>query len=276
MKILAKNKKKHFTFVRYSFIMDLYSGVKGADSLGEVIAVLSGKGGTGKTSVCAGLAQALAEAGNTLLCIDCDIGLRNLDISLGLTGLGALSFMDVIREGFDLSQAASHPDYPTLKFLTAPVNLSADQVDPEDFGNLLQAARDSFQYILLDAPAGIEAGFRLAAGFADRVILVTGPDPGAIRDAGRAGEALELMGKTQVRLVVNRISVKLASAMALTVDDIMDRAGLPLLGLVPEDPHVTMAAVCGKPLLKYTRRGAAAACRRIARRLMGRQVKVKL
>jgi len=276
MKILSKIKKKHFTFVRYSFIMGLYSGVKGADSLGEVIAVLSGKGGTGKTSVCAGLAQALAEAGNTVLCIDCDIGLRNLDISLGLTGLGALSFMDVLQEDFSLSQASSHPDFPTLRFLTAPVNLSADQVDPEAFGGLLHAARDSFQYILLDAPAGIEAGFRLAAGSADRILLVTGPDPGAIRDAGRAGEALELMGKTQVRLIVNRISTKLASAMALTVDDIMDRAGLPLLGLVPEDSHVTMAAVFGKPLLKYTRRGAAAACRRIARRLMGRQVKVKL
>ena len=121
----------------------------------------------------------------------------------------------------------------------------------------------------MDAPAGIEAGFSLAARYADRVILVTGSDPAAIRDATRAAEVLELMGKTNVRLVVNRVSEKMFSVMKLTVDDIMDRSGLPLLGVVPEDENVVLAAAFQKPLLKQTKKGAAAACRRIAKRLQG-------
>ena len=244
--------------------------------MGEVIAVLSGKGGTGKTSVCAGLATALAETGASVLCVDCDVGLRNLDISLGMASYGTLSFQDVIRENYGPEAAATHPHYPSLKFLTAPVECTADQIDPEAFRDFLRQAREAFAYVLLDAPAGVDAGFRLAARYADRVILVTGPGPAAIRDAGRIGQILEQMEKTDVRLVVNRLTAELIDALDLTVDDIMDQAGLPLLGLVPEDPCVLLSAANEKPLLKATRRGAAAACRRIAKRLMGQRVKIKL
>ena len=244
--------------------------------MGEVIAVVSGKGGTGKTSVCAGLATALAESGEKVLCIDCDIGLRNLDISLGMSQVGALSFLDVCEGEYSLEQAAVHPEYPQLRFLTAPVNCPAEQVQSDAFCKLLRQARQDFSYIFLDAPAGIDAGFRLAAKHADRVLLVTGADPASVRDAARAGELLELMGKPEVRLVVNRISEKMAAAMKLTVDDVMDQAGLPLLGIVPEDPEVTLSAAFQKPLLKKNKRGAAAACRRIALRLMGVRVPVTL
>ncbi len=244
--------------------------------MGEVIAVVSGKGGTGKTSVCAGLATALAESGEKVLCIDCDIGLRNLDISLGMSQLGALSFLDVCEGEYSLEQAAVHPEYPQLRFLTAPVNCPAEQVQSDTFCKLLRQARQDFAYIFLDAPAGIDAGFRLAAKHADRVLLVTGADPASVRDVARAGELLELMGKPEVRLVVNRISEKMAAAMNLTVDDVMDQAGLPLLGIVPEDPEVTLSAAFQKPLLKKNKRGAAAACRRIALRLMGVRIPVTL
>lgn len=244
--------------------------------MGEAIAVLSGKGGTGKTSVCAGIATALAEAGLSVLCIDCDIGLRNLDISLGLSQMGALSFADITGGNYSLSQAARHPQYPTLQFLTAPMNCPADQINQNAFAELLRSARKEFQYIFLDAPAGIDAGFQLAARFADRVILVTGADPAAVRDAARAGELLDLMGKPDVRMVVNRINRKMVSAMDLTVDDVMDRAGLPLLGIVPEDPKVTLCAAFGKPLLNRNKKNAAAACRRIAKRLRGLNVPVTL
>ena len=253
-----------------------YFGQKGAGAVGEVIAVLSGKGGTGKTSVCAGLATALAETGEPVLCVDCDVGLRNLDIPLGMSSYGALSFLDVIREGYSLDLASAHPDYPSLKFLTAPVECTADQIDPEAFRDFLRQAREAFSFVFLDAPAGVDAGFRLSAQYADRVILVTGPGPAAIRDAGRIGQILERMEKNDVRLVVNRITEELISVLDITVDDIMDQAGLPLLGLVPEDPHVLLSAACEKPLLKTTRRGAAAACRRIAKRLLGQRVKIKL
>lgn len=242
--------------------------------MGELIAVLSGKGGTGKTSVCAGVATALAQMGEKVLCIDCDVGLRNLDIALGISEIGALSFLDVCQGAYPLDMAARHPVYPNLYFLTAPVNCSANAVDPAAFADMLQAARGQFSYVFLDAPAGVEAGFTLAARFADRVMLVTAADPAAIRDAGRAGEVLELMGKKNVRLVVNRISKKTAAAMNLTVDDVMDRAGLPLLGIVPEDENVVLAAAFHQPLLGYTQRGAAAACRRIAKRIQGLSVPV--
>lgn len=242
--------------------------------MGELIAIVSGKGGTGKTTLCAGIAQALAQNGETVLCIDCDVGLRNLDIALGISSLGALSFTEAVQYG--LHRATVHPDFPQLHFLTAPMNCNAGAVDLEAFGDLLQQAREQFSYVLLDAPAGIEAGFRLAARYSDRIIVVTGSDPASVRDAARAGQLLRSMGKQNIRLVVNRISPKLVKAMKLTVDDIMDRAGLPLLGILPEDPEVVLAAVYETPLLKHTHKGAAAACRRIALRIQGKRVPVSL
>lgn len=245
-------------------------------SLGELIAILSGKGGTGKTSVCAGIASALAQDGKSVLCIDCDMGLRNLDISLGLRDLGALSFLDVCQGGYSLRQATVHPLYRSLRFLTAPIHCPAEQVELSAFAQMLRDARAEFDYIFLDAPAGIDQGFRMAAKYADRVLLVTGSDPAAVRDARRTGELLELMGKSDVRLIVNRISKKMASAMAMTVDDVMDQAGLPLMGIVPDDPNVTLAAAFNQPLLAYTNRGAAAACRRISQRIRGLRVRISL
>ena len=242
--------------------------------MGELIAVLSGKGGTGKTSVCAGVAQALSQMGQKVLCIDCDVGLRNLDIALGLSEIGAISFLDVCRGEYQLDMATAHPTYPNLYFLTAPMDCPADSIDPLEFAKMLNEARKHFHYVLLDAPAGIEAGFRLAAKAADRVILVTGSDPASIRDARQAAETLELMGKQNVRLVVNRINKKMVAAMGLTVDDIMDRAGLPLLGIVPEDRNVVLAAAFRQPLLGYTTKGASAACRRIAKRIRGLTVPI--
>lgn len=244
--------------------------------MGEVIAVVSGKGGTGKTSVCAGLAAALAESGEAVLCIDCDIGLRNLDISLGLSQMDALSFLDVCRGEYTLEQAAIHPEYPSLRFLTAPMNCQPEGIQGKAFADLLRQARKDCSYIFLDAPAGIDAGFQLAARYADRVLLVTGADPASVRDAARAGDLLELMGKTEVRLIVNRINPKMVAAMKLTVDDVMDRAGLPLIGIVPEDPQVTLRAAMEMPLLQKNKKGAAAACRRIALRIKGVRVPVGL
>lgn len=244
--------------------------------MGELIAILSGKGGTGKTSVCAGVAEALALQGEKVLCIDCDVGLRNLDIALGLSQVGGLSFLDVCAGGYDLGMAAKHPVYPGIAFLTAPMNCPVDQVDPEAFAKLLETARNRFSYVLMDAPAGIDAGFRLAAQFADRVILVTGADPAAIRDASRAADVLEGMGKGNVRMIVNRVNPKMIAAMGITVDDLMDQSGLPLLGVVPEDENVILAAAFRQPLLGYGKKGAAAACKRIAKRIRGACVPVKI
>ena len=242
--------------------------------MGELIAVLSGKGGTGKTSLCAGIATALAQMGEKVLCIDCDVGLRNLDISLALSDSGALSFVDVYSGSYNLSQAAVHSEYPKLSFLTAPVNLRAEDVDEKAFAAMLRQARKEFDYIFLDAPAGLDAGFQLCAAYADRILLVTNAEPSAIRDAARTGGTLELMRKHQIRSIVNRVRLKMLEVTKRTIDDVMDESGLPLLGVVPEDENVTLAAAFGTPLLKRTRKGAAAACQRIAKRIQGLPVPI--
>jgi septum site-determining protein MinD len=244
--------------------------------VGEVIAVLSGKGGTGKTTITAGLSCALSGNGHRVLCIDCDVGLRNLDISLGASDQPSLSFLDICAGHYDWDRLCPHPLYENLFFLTAPMNCSAEDVDAETFAAMVRCARTRFDYVFLDAPAGVDAGFRLAAAAADRVLLVTGPDPAAVRDAGRTGQMLELMGKENVRLIVNRVTPRLVSSMDLTIDDVMDNTGLPLIGVVPEDSNVVLAAAFGKPLLCYAKRGAAAACRRIAQRIEGLPVRIDL
>ena len=245
--------------------------------MGSVIAVLSGKGGTGKTTVCAGISVALASAGKRVLCIDCDVGLRNLDISLGLSDCAALSFLDISEGAYRMDQAARHPAYPLLHFLTAPVNRSLAQIDAAAFGRMLYMARAEYDYILLDAPAGVDAGFRLVCDAADRFAVVTGSGPAAIRDAARVGEILELAGKSDVRMIVNRVDKTMLSILKLTIDDLMDTAGLPLLGLVMEDPDVSLAAASGQALLQFNKRSpAAAAFRRIARRIQGYPEPIKI
>lgn len=245
--------------------------------MGEVIAVLSGKGGTGKTSVCAGIATALAEESLRILCIDCDVGLRNLDISLGLSEVAVPSFLELMEGNTDISWACTHPSYPTLRFFTAPMNCSAEDIDPDAFCSMLRRLRSSFDYIFLDAPAGVEAGFRFVSRAADRFLVVTGSGPASIRDASRVGDLLELMGKRNVRLVVNRIDPDMLDSLHLTIDDVMDDTGLPLTGLVPEDPNVTLAAAFHKPVLLYAKRSRCAkAFRRIAKRVQGFCQPVKL
>ena len=243
--------------------------------MGELIAVLSGKGGTGKTSICAAVAIALASSGAKVLCIDCDVGLRNLDLSLGMSDICSLSFLDIMERNYPLSFSSQHPAYPTLSFLTAPINRPVEEINPIAFGNMLQEARKLYDYVFLDAPAGVDAGFRLVAAPADRILLGTGPGPAAIRDAARVGELLELMGKQDTRLIVNRVQKSILSQLKVTIDDVMDTAGLPLLGIVLEDPNVTLSASCGIPLQRYSNRSPAmVACRKIAKRIQGQPVPI--
>ena len=246
-------------------------------ALGELFAVVSGKGGTGKTSVCAGIATALAAEGKKVLCIDCDVGLRNLDISLGMSECAALSFLDVSEGSYTLDQAAVHPLYPSLRFLTAPMNRPVESIDPIAFGDMLQLARREFDYVFLDASAGVDAGFRLVADLADRFLLVTGAGPAAVRDAARVGDLLEIMGKQNIRLIVNRVDKSMLKTVKLTIDDVMDNSGLPLIGVVLEDPNITLAASFCQPVLKYARYSdASRAFRRIALRVQGLNQPIKL
>lgn len=237
--------------------------------MGQVVAVISGKGGTGKTFLTAAVASCLAAEEQRVLCIDCDAGLRNLDIPLGLSEEAAIPFTAVMDGDCGLDAAVVHPKIPGLHLLTAPVTRTPEELDAEAFGRLVDAAREQFDWCFLDAPAGVGAGFRMAVRGADRAIIVSGAGPATMRDTARAADLAELDGIGRMDLVVNRVSPALYRRTGATVDDVMDGVGLPLLGVVPEDVNVALAAARRIPLILYTNRGAAVACLHIARRLRG-------
>lgn len=242
--------------------------------MGQIIAVTSGKGGTGKTTISAAVASCLAAEDKRVLCIDADIGLRNLDISLGMAELASISFTDVMSGRSSLEWATPHPQIPGLYLLTAPSVLRAEEISLTGFGDLLQQVREQFDYCIIDAPAGLGEGFLLAVTYADAVLVVTAPDPASMRDAAGTADRLTLLGKSEVRLVVNRITPSVFRSMRLTVDDVMDEVGLPLIGIVPEDVNVLLAAARNTPLILFTDRGAAVAAVHIARRLDGQKVRL--
>lgn len=240
--------------------------------MGTVIAVTSGKGGTGKTSITGGVAASLAQQGRSVLCIDMDVGLRNLDISLGLSDRALMDFTDVALGYCPLARAAvSHPSIPGLALLTAPMSLPTG-LGEHQVRALLDTARNLYDYILIDSPAGLGAGFQLAVCNADRALVVATNDASSLRDAQRTVTLLSPL--PQVHLVMNRIQPKLLRKLRATIDDAMDAAGLPLMGVVPEDPQVMLSANRGIPLATQPRRGAALACWNIALRLEGRQVPI--
>lgn len=238
--------------------------------MGSVTALVSGKGGTGKTTLCAAIASCMAAEGKRVLCLDLDIGLRNLDLLLGMGSVPVLPFSEVALGHAPLSAAAPHPAIPGLFLLTAPMR--PPEAGQELLEPLLSEARGCFDEIFLDAPAGLGALFRLAVRSADRVLLVAAADPASLRDAAQTAQLLELQGTREAYLLVNRVRRGYFRSAGLTVDDIMDSVGLPLGGLVPEDRLVPLAAAHESPLVLYERRGAAAACLRISRRLSGRRV----
>ena len=240
--------------------------------MGTAVMVTSGKGGTGKTSITGGVAASLALMGRTVLCIDMDIGLRNLDISLGLNDRALMDFSDVALGRCPLARAAvAHPALKGLFLLTSPMTMPAS-LTPEKVRALLDTARTMYDYVLIDSPAGLGPGFRLAICGADRAIVIATNDASSLRDAQRTVAELDQL--RQVHLVMNRIQTRLLRRLRATIDDAMDAAGLPLIGVVPEDPHVILCANLGQPLTSRGQRGAALACWNIARRLEGERVPI--
>ncbi|WP_294533086.1 septum site-determining protein MinD [uncultured Pseudoflavonifractor sp.] len=239
--------------------------------MSTAVVVTSGKGGTGKTSLTGGVSSCLAALGRRVLCIDMDIGLRNLDISLGLTDRALMDFTDVLEGRCSLKRAAvPHPVIKNLYLLTAPLTLSPG-ISEERMKAFLRTAREQYDYILMDSPAGMGEGFRLAVCGADRGIVVSTTDTSALRDAQRVVSLLSRQ-LPSIHLVVNRVQPKLLRRLHTTIDDAMDAAGLPLLGVVPEDEQVMLSANQGKPIILASRKGAAVAYLNIARRLMGERV----
>lgn len=241
--------------------------------MGEVLAFVSGKGGTGKTSMCAAIATCLSAMDQKVLCIDLDVGLRNLDIALGLAGEGLLPFDRLCAGDYALEDLHAHPKLPNLFVLTAPVNVLPEEIDKASFCAFVTRAKEHFDFILLDAPAGVGELFSLSAQCADSAIVVTGADKATLRDGTRAAQ---LLGGVPAKILVNRLSEKLLRKTRATIDDMMDEISLPLLGLVPEDETVTLSAAVGSPLILKSRKGAALACLRVARRLLGKKEPISL
>lgn len=239
--------------------------------MGTVIAVTSGKGGTGKTSITGGVAASLALMGHTVLCIDMDIGLRNLDITLGLSDRALMDFSDVALGRCPLARGAvDHPDVKGLSLLTAPMSLSPS-LTIDKVRAMLDTARGQYDYILIDSPAGLGAGFRLATCGADRALVIATNDASSLRDAQRTVMELDRLGRGNLHLVVGRVEKKLLRSLHTTIDDAMDAAGLPLLGVVPEDRNVPYALNTGIPLRECSNY-AARAYENIARRIMGQRI----
>lgn len=241
--------------------------------MGQVIAVVSGKGGTGKTSFTANAGMALAQLGYSTLCLDCDVGLRNLDIVLAMTDRAVMDFTDVMAGRCTMDEAVvQHPLQKNLYLLTAPTRISPLSVDREEFRSIFPEIREKFNYCLVDAPAGLGAGFQLAIAGADRAVVVTTTEESSLRDAQRT--VMELQDMVHLHLVVNRCRKKLLHSLHQTIDDAIDKAGLPLLGVIPEDETMPLYAGRGTPLLMTTNDCAAKAYRNIARRIDGQRVKL--
>ena len=237
--------------------------------MGTAVMVTSGKGGTGKTCLTAGVASCLAALGRRVLCIDLDVGLRDLDLVLGLSDRAVMDFSDVMAYRSPLMSAVvEQPEIKGLYLLTAP--LTPDGLDAQRFREVVDEARECFDYVLMDCPAGLGSGFQLALAAADRGIVVSAVDPAALRDAQRA--VAELHALPQLHLVMNRVQPKLMRKLRTSIDNAMDAAGLPLLGVVPEDEAVATSAAAGVPLVLSTRKGAAPACLNISKRIMGQRV----
>ncbi len=237
---------------------------------GKAIVITSGKGGTGKTSVVAGVGSCLAAMGHQVLCLDADIGLRNLDLVLGLSDRAIMDFSDVIERRCPLEDAAvPHPDIKGLYLLTAPMtaDYGVSQALPQLVGDICQI----YDYCLIDSPAGIGSGFTLAAEAADRAIVVSTTDPSSLRDAQSATARLRHYTRS-IHLVVNRVQPRLLRKLHSDIDDAMDLAGLPLLGVIPEDQQVAICGGQGVPIIMNSGRGAARAYCNIAKRITGQRV----
>jgi septum site-determining protein MinD len=241
--------------------------------LGQVIAVVSGKGGTGKTALTALIGAALASLGRRTLLLDCDVGLRDLDLALGLSDRVLMDFSDVVAGRATLEEATiAHPRVEGLYLLTAPVTTEASLAVPDGMRLLLDEIRERFDFCLIDAGAGLGESFRLATESADRAIVVSTTEPSCLRDAQRTVMELRSFPAGKVHLVVNRLRRRLLRSLRSNIDDAMDAAGLPLLGVVPEDEDLSALLAKGKVDGFGYYSTARRACRNIARRLCGERV----
>lgn len=240
----------------------------------KVVTVTSGKGGVGKTTTTANIGVALARLGQRTVVIDADIGLRNLDVILGLENRIIYDLVDVIEGRCRLRQAMiKHKQFDSLYLIPAAQTRDKTAISPADMIYLCDKLRNEFDFILIDSPAGIERGFRNAVAPADEILIVTNPEVSAVRDADRIIGLIEADNKGPAHLVLNRLKISMVKrGEMLSADDVTDILGLPIIGIVPEDEYVVPASNSGVPVTLNENSRAGVAFRNIARRLTGETV----
>ena len=242
--------------------------------MGEVIVITSGKGGVGKTTTTANLGTGFALQGKKVVLVDADIGLRNLDVVMGLENRIVYDLVDVTEGNCRLRQALIRDKrYENLYLLPAAQTRDKTAVKPEQMRQLCKDLIEDFDYVLIDCPAGIEQGFRNAIAGADRAIIVTTPEVSAVRDADRIIGLLESEGKSNPKLIVNRIRPRMVQkGDMMDIDDIIEILAIDLLGVIPEDEYIIVSTNRGEPAVANPTSTASTAYKNIIRRLMGENV----
>ena len=240
----------------------------------RIIVITSGKGGVGKTTTTANLAVALASAGHKVVAIDGDVGLRNLDVIMGLENRIVYTLVDIVEGNCRLNQALiKDKRLENLYMIPTAQSRTKDAVTAEQMVTLCEELRKEFDFVLVDSPAGIESGFRNSAAGADEALVIATPEVSAVRDADRIIGLLESMGKSPIRLVINRIRPDMVKrGERLDVQDVLDILAIDLIGVIPDDESIVTSSNRGEPLTLAGTSKAAVAYSNIAKRICGENV----
>ena len=242
--------------------------------MSEVIVVTSGKGGVGKTTTSANVGTALALQGKSVVLVDADIGLRNLDVVMGLENRIVYDLVDVVEGRCRLKQALiKDKRFEGLFLLPAAQTRDKDAVGPEQMRKLCDSLREEFDYIILDCPAGIEQGFKNAVAGADRALVVTTPEVSAVRDADRIIGLLESQGVSNMQLIINRVRMQMVKrGDMMAMDDVVEILAIDLIGVVPDDEQIVVTTNKGEPASADGHSLAGKAFKNIACRILGEEV----
>ncbi len=242
--------------------------------MSEVIVITSGKGGVGKTTTTANLGTALSLAGKKTVVVDADIGLRNLDVVMGLENRIVYDIVDVVEGTCRLKQALiKDKRFENLYLLPAAQTRDKNAITPDQMKKLCDSLRESFDYSLIDCPAGIEQGFKNAIAGANRALVVTTPEVSAVRDADRIIGLLEANEIHDPELIINRIRLEMVKrGDMMNMEDIIDILAIDLLGVIPDDETVIISTNKGEPAVNDSSSLAGQAYRNVCQRIMGEQV----
>ncbi len=244
--------------------------------MGKVIMSASGKGGTGKTTFAANLGAALALKGKLTVLVDMDMGLRNLDVALGLESSIVYDVSDVLDGSCSLDEALIKDSrYENLYFIPSPQTKDASSVSEDEMKKLWKRLSERFDYCIADAPAGLDGGFKLALSGADEAVIVTVPETAALRDADRAISVIEDSGVEEIKLVLNKVRPDMIErGIMMNIDDCMDILQIPMLGIVCDDEQLTVSSLKGEMAVSNPESTAGRAFLNIAERILGNDVPI--